>query len=202
LIKTLCPASTWPARRQTKGRVGGERNSSGLLKAKTGWHRGHDFLRCGDILPDNRAGFPEDVVARPPPGYASAHRLHGASEVGIANPDLRASATGRRRIEQASKPGLPAHNVPVAHVDRRGFNPDQYLVVAENGGGDIIYPEDIRRAVAILDERSHIPLRMPQIEPPLVATIGDDGSPLRHCGTALASNVVGPGAALERPWSR
>ena len=53
-----------------KGRVGGKRNSGGLLKGETGWHRGHQFLRGRDILRDSRTGLTEDVVARPAPGHA------------------------------------------------------------------------------------------------------------------------------------
>jgi hypothetical protein len=162
------------ARSETdKGRVGGEWDGSGLLKGNAGWHPGHDSLRGGDVLRDSRTGLTEDVVARPQPGHAFAHRLHRTGEVGAPNPDRRGSTAESRRIEQSSKLWLPAHNVPVPRVDRRGFDPDQDLSVAGNGRGDLIDPEDIGRAVAVLDERLHIP-RSPT-EPPPVVTIGDVG---------------------------
>lgn len=83
-----------------KGRVGGKRNGCGQLKAETGWHRGHDPLRGGDILRDSRIRLTEDVVPRPPGCDAFAHRLHGAGEVGTAEETIvRTARIGNTAVD-------------------------------------------------------------------------------------------------------
>src|SRR5688572_20780416 len=203
LIKTLCPASTWPARRQTRAVLAARGMAAACSKLRPAGILATTPLRGGDILRDRRIGLTEDVVARPPQGDAFAHRLHCAGEVGTANPDPRPGAAERRRIEQASKLGLSPHDVPVPRIDRCCPDADQYFLVAGHGRGDVIDPEDIGRAVAVLDERSHIPSGCRQPSPTGHKHSDDDCRLVRRGDDESVSGTRGGRATTARrtSWS-
>jgi hypothetical protein len=92
-----------------------------------------------------------DLVAGAEPGDAGPDRLDLPGQVAAEHAIRRpAQAEGAHDVGQA------AQEVPVARVDGGGADPHQHLAVPGHGLVDLLEPELLGRAVAVVGDRLHV----------------------------------------------
>ena len=77
--------------------------------------------------------------------------LDHSGELAAEDPPLRPQETG----EEAADEVLGAAEPTVRPVDGRGVDPDEDLVVLGHRPLDLLEPQDLGRAVPVVDDRSH-----------------------------------------------
>src|SRR5262249_19248985 len=88
--------------------------------------------------------------------HCAANRLHATRKIAAADLHLGCAPAEQGWRHHAHDVRIAAHDVPVARVDRRRMHPYHQVVWTGQRLFDFFELEDLRRAVALLNNRFHV----------------------------------------------
>ena len=129
-----------------------DRDDGGLLEGQVRGLGCQLVLSDGGVLGERPAGDAEHLVAHGEPGDRRPDFDDGAGDVEAGHAVLRPTESETDDPEQVGPTG---HHVPGTSVETGGADVDEDLVVGDLGQGDVLQPQDVGRAVPVLDDRAH-----------------------------------------------